>query len=117
MQHRRDQYVQRHRWRTAFWRFSCFKPRHHGDHGMSIWFVHRPNGLGTPISWAGQYVQPGYADEQLDDATSAELQAFLAPARNPPKPRPTPRQWLERLSPATQLALETAALTNAQISL
>lgn len=34
-----------------------------------------------------------------------------------PKPRPTPREWLERLSPATELALETAALASAQVSL
>jgi hypothetical protein len=32
-------------------------------------------------------------------------------------PRPTPREWLERLSPSTQLALETAALANPAVSL
>jgi hypothetical protein len=52
---------------------------------MAIWYVHRPAGPGTAISWAGQYQQPGYADETLDDQSSAELQAFL----NPP---PTPGQ-------------------------
>lgn len=46
---------------------------------MTIWYVHRPNGPGTPISWAGQYQQPGYATEALDDASNAELQAFLNP--------------------------------------
>lgn len=40
-----------------------------------------------------------------------------APSAPVPLPPPTPRQWLERLSPATQLALETAALTNAQVAL
>jgi hypothetical protein len=80
---------------------------------MSVWFVHRRDD--GSISWAGQYVQPGYADEQLDDATSAELHTFLNPPLVPPKP--TPREWLERLAPATQLALETAALANAQVAL
>lgn len=47
---------------------------------MTIWFVHRAGGPGTPISWAGQYLQKGYAEEQLDDANSAELQGFLNPA-------------------------------------
>lgn len=48
-----------------------------------IWFIHRNDGPGTSISWAGQYEQPGYADEQLDDATSTELQAFLDPPLSP----------------------------------
>lgn len=47
---------------------------------MTIWWVHRND---TEISWAGQYEQPGYADEQLDDSISTELQAFLSP---PPTP-------------------------------
>lgn len=47
---------------------------------MSVWWVHRPDGPGTSIAWAGTYEQPGYAEEQLDDATSAELQTFLNPA-------------------------------------
>lgn len=45
------------------------------------------------------------------------LAAAAAAAQAASKPRPTPREWLERLSPATQLALETAALTNAQAAL
>jgi hypothetical protein len=81
---------------------------------VTVWFVHRRGDGG--IAWAGQYAQPGYADEQLDDATSAELQTYLIPAV-PPLPKPTPREWLERLSPTTQLALEAAALSNAQVSL
>ena len=59
-----------------------------------------------------------------DYATTAQLtQAFpnyvtaLAAATKPAYVPPTPRQWLERLSTATQLSLETAALTNAQVSL
>lgn len=47
---------------------------------MTIWFVHRTAGT---ISWAGQYEQSGYADEQLDDANSAELRAFLNPPATP----------------------------------
>lgn len=43
---------------------------------MAIWFVSRKGGA---IVWAGQYQQPGYADEQLNDAISAELIAFLTP--------------------------------------
>lgn len=43
-----------------------------------IWFVHR-DGTGA-ICFAAQYEQPDYAQEQLDDTTSAELQAFLNPA-------------------------------------
>ena len=42
-----------------------------------IWYVHRQAGA---IVFAGQYVQPGYATESLDDTVSAELQAFLAPS-------------------------------------
>ena len=41
-----------------------------------IWFVARTNGQ---IVAAFSYRQPGYAEETLDDAVSAELQAFLAP--------------------------------------
>lgn len=74
-----------------------------------IWYVHRSNGPGTPISWAGHYDQPGYADEALDDATDAELQAFLAAAMAVKPVPPTPRVWLERLSPATQAAITSAA--------
>ena len=76
-------------------------------------YVHRNGGAGTPISYAGPQ-QPGYADEALAD-TDAELVAFLAAAQT--KPHPTPREWLERLAPATQLALETAALTKADVAL
>lgn len=47
----------------------------------AVWHVHRTNGA---IVWAGQYAQPGYADEALDDQTSTELQAFLTP---PPSPQ------------------------------
>jgi hypothetical protein len=50
-----------------------------------IWFVHRTGGQGTPINWAGQYQQPGYADEAVDDAASAELKAFLTPPPLPPQ--------------------------------
>jgi len=46
---------------------------------MTIWFIHRDNS--NAIIWAGQYQQPGYADEQLDDAVSGELQAFLTAQR------------------------------------
>lgn len=42
-----------------------------------IWYVHR--NADAKIVFAAQYAQDGYATEQLDDTTSAELQAFLAP--------------------------------------
>ncbi len=53
------------------------------------------------------------------DAQKQAAQAVVAAfdASKPVAIPPTPRQWLERLSPATQLALETAALSNAQVSL
>jgi hypothetical protein len=41
-----------------------------------IWYVARTAGV---IVAAFTYEQAGYATEELDDATSAELQAFLAP--------------------------------------
>lgn len=76
---------------------------------MTTWWVHRDTGA---IVWAGQYDQPGYADEQLDDATSAELQAFLAAAFQVLAPKPTPLAWLRRLAQATQQAIFTAAAQN-----
>jgi hypothetical protein len=80
------------------------------------WFVHRNGGSGTPISSASRNLMVGYNDEALADDDS-EIVAYLAAAQAPPYVPPTPRQWLERLSPTTQLSLETAALTNAQVSL
>ena len=85
---------------------------------MTVFYVHRNGGPGTPISMAGEHQQPGYADEALDDPTNAEIPAYRAIVTAPAAPpRPTPRAWLERLSPATQLSLETAALSNASVSL
>lgn len=75
------------------------------------WNVHRENGA---IAWAGQYAQPGYADEVLDDSSSTELQAFLAP------PKPTlinPGDFLARFTPTEQGCVQQAAITNAQIAL
>lgn len=43
---------------------------------MTVWFVARTAGK---IVAAFQYEQAGYATEALDDATSTELQALLAP--------------------------------------
>jgi hypothetical protein len=99
---------------------------------VTIWWVHRNAGPGTSISWAGQYEQPGYADEQLDDAASTELQAFLNPA-------PTQTQILAQkiaagcqivstsahpavtgtwaLDPVTQFQIATAATSAAQFGL
>lgn len=74
-----------------------------------IWFVHRE---GNVIAWAGQYDQPGYADEQLDDTISAELQTFLTAAFQVPTLKPTPLAWLRRLAQATQQAIFTAAAQN-----
>jgi len=78
---------------------------------MTIWWVHRPNGPGTPIAWAGQYAQPGYADEQLDDTISTELQTFL----NPP---PTPQQQRDQKA-AQGIAITslTAPVLNATYAL
>ena len=38
------------------------------------------------IAMAGNYPQPGYAEEALDDATNAEIVAFFARAAIPPVP-------------------------------
>jgi len=57
---------------------------------------------------------PGYA--VIDDA-DPRIAAFAAAQAALMIPKPTPRQWLERLAPATQLSLETAALANAQVAL
>lgn len=48
---------------------------------MTVWYAHREGGK---IVFAGTYAQEVYAEEALDDATSAELRAFL----NPPPPVP-----------------------------
>jgi hypothetical protein len=58
------------------------------------------------------------ATDQQRQAAQAALAAFDPATLTAPVPvRPTPRQWLERLSPQTQLGLETAALSNATVSL
>jgi len=43
---------------------------------VTNWYVHRDNGN---IVFAAQYPQTGYATEQVDDATSDALKAFLNP--------------------------------------
>ena len=45
---------------------------------MTIWYVHR-NG-GNAIVSANTVMQPGYATEALDDASNAEIQAYLITA-------------------------------------
>jgi hypothetical protein len=60
-----------------------------------IWYVARTAGS---IVAAFTYAQPGYAEEALDDASSAELQAFLAP--------PIP-QVIERSQGIRQLAADS----------
>jgi hypothetical protein len=49
---------------------------------MSIWYVHRR--ANNSISSAHQQIQPGYAEEALDDTTSADLQAYLQGATTKP---------------------------------
>lgn len=57
--------------------------------------------------------QPAYAGcTQIEVADDDSHLVVTTPPRFP-----TPRAWLERLSPTTQLALETAALSNAQVAL
>lgn len=51
---------------------------------MTIWYVHRRDD--GSIAMAGEYPQPGYADEALDDATNAEIAAFFVRAASPPVP-------------------------------
>jgi hypothetical protein len=44
--------------------------------------------------------------------------AWAAAAANPPKPpMPSPREWLERLTPATQQSISVAAIANPSIFL
>jgi hypothetical protein len=56
------------------------------------------------------------------DCAQVALVEQVYAAHDPTRPalavyvRPTPRQWFERLSQATQIALETAALSNAQVA-
>jgi len=68
--------------------------------------VHRSDA--GAITFAAQYEQADYAQEQLDDATSAELQAFLTAAFKVVTPKPSPREWLERLSADRQEAITDA---------
>lgn len=51
---------------------------------MTIWYVHRRTG-GSIASAHGE-IQPGYAEEALDDANNAEVQAFFTAANTPPIP-------------------------------
>jgi hypothetical protein len=44
-----------------------------------IWYVHRR--ANDSIASAHAEIQPGYAEEALDDQTSAELQAYLQGGR------------------------------------
>jgi hypothetical protein len=60
------------------------------------YFVARDTG--GAICFAAQYAQEGYAEEQLDDASSAELQTFLAP--------PVP-QVVDRSQAILQLAADS----------
>ena len=48
-----------------------------------IWYVRRRDD--DSISSAHQEMQPGYAEEALDDQTDADLIAFLAAARTLPR--------------------------------
>lgn len=82
---------------------------------MTTWYVHRNGGPGTPISMAGQHEQPGYADEALDDASDREILAYLAVATAIAPIAPSPRAWLERLSPTTETAIFDAARGNTAI--
>ncbi len=45
---------------------------------MSVWFVARRNGA---IASAHSQIQPGYAEEALDDQASTELQAYCQGGR------------------------------------
>ena len=72
------------------------------------------NGNVTALYTAPPVPDPGVVPISNDDPRIAAFQAALAIAR---APKPTPREWLERLSMATQLALETAALSSAQVAL
>lgn len=49
---------------------------------MTIWYVHRTSG--GAIQSAHQTIQPGYAEEALDSASSNELQVYLAAAEAVP---------------------------------
>jgi hypothetical protein len=82
---------------------------------VTVRYVHRPAGPGTAISYAGEF-QAGYAEEELDTATSTELAAFLTPPAAPHVP-PSPREWLERLSADKQAAISAAAVANPAILL
>jgi hypothetical protein len=70
------------------------------------------------IAW-GSDGQITYRDD-VSQAVRDQVAAVYAahdPTAPGPSPAPTPREWLERLSMATQLGLETAALANASVSL
>ncbi len=54
---------------------------------MTIWYVHR-RGDGS-IASAGEDMQPGYAEEALDDATDPEMIAYRALVTTPVVRTPT----------------------------
>lgn len=76
--------------------------------------------LADPAQWP---VPSGHQIVQSDTGNVGDTwngAGFVSPPASAPPPPyvpPTPRQWLERLSMATQLGLETAAMSNAQVAL
>jgi|SRR5579883_159291 len=70
------------------------------------------------ISWGADGTF--HFDPSVSQQTIANVQAVLAahnPAKQLPPPAPTPRQWLERLSPTTQAAIASAGTSNPVILL
>lgn len=53
-----------------------------------IWFVHRRQD--NSIASAHEEIQPGYAEEALDDQTDAEMIAYQALVTGEPEPEPAP---------------------------
>ena len=71
-----------------------------------IWYVHRVDGA---ITSAHEWVQPGYAEEALDDAVAADLIAFLEPAEHPVPPKVSAGQLIRALAQLDLLdAVDTA---------
>lgn len=78
---------------------------------MTFWYVHRR--ADNSIASAHAEPLPDYATEALDDATNAEIQAWLSAVRNPTPPELKRAQIMRQLAAAGKLDAARAAVQGA----
>lgn len=74
---------------------------------MTVWYIHR-NPDKSIASAHGDHM-PGYNDETLDDASNAEIKAWLAKVRTPPVVTPADKLAALGLTPEDLKTLVAAA--------